>query len=315
MIALVSAAAALLLKRWGLWNRPTGNAACLLLLVILAALSWRQSRMYANLEVLYDTTIDRNPGCWMAHYNLGVVLADQGRFSEAATQFRRAVKTRPEDGKSHNNLGAALIREGRLDEATAEFRQALKILATDVDAHSNLAMVLQSQGKIDEAIVHYQRVVELKPDFAAARYNLGLAWPAGAGWRKRSSITKRSCRCNLTMPRSFASWATPWPGAAGTKMPSYGIGKPWRASQVMSRPFAGWHGCGRLVPRRWCATPPRQSSSPSGRTNSAGASGRKSSTPWPPPTPKRARSQKLERRLAGLSSSPGNRTITPWLRP
>ena len=50
MITLASAGAALLLERWGLWRRPGGYVLCLGLLAILAGLTFRQSRMYANIE-------------------------------------------------------------------------------------------------------------------------------------------------------------------------------------------------------------------------------------------------------------------------
>ena len=53
---------------WGRrhWNHPAGFAPCFVLLAVLATLTWRQSRMYADAETLYRTTIDRNPNCWLA---------------------------------------------------------------------------------------------------------------------------------------------------------------------------------------------------------------------------------------------------------
>ena len=86
----MSAGAALLLARWRLWGRPAGYAMCLGLLATLAGLTWRQSRMYTDIETLYQTTIDRNPECWMAHNNLGVVLAGHGHTDEAVAHFQGA---------------------------------------------------------------------------------------------------------------------------------------------------------------------------------------------------------------------------------
>ena len=48
IIALVSAGVALLLDRWRLWGRPPAYCLCGILLVVLATLTWRQSRMYAD---------------------------------------------------------------------------------------------------------------------------------------------------------------------------------------------------------------------------------------------------------------------------
>ena len=53
-------------------------ALCGILLVSLGFLTWRQTAEYHNLFALYTATLQKNPGCWMAHYNLGIVLSEQG---------------------------------------------------------------------------------------------------------------------------------------------------------------------------------------------------------------------------------------------
>src|SRR6266568_5913679 len=50
------------------------------LLFTLGFLTWRQAAVYHDLVTLYTATLARNPGCWMAHYNLGIVLRDQGEM-------------------------------------------------------------------------------------------------------------------------------------------------------------------------------------------------------------------------------------------
>ncbi len=83
IITLVAAGIAMLLKRLQLWRRPAGYAICVLLLVTLATLTWRQSRMYTDIETLYNTTIDLNPTCWMAYNNRGNIYKDLGNYRQA----------------------------------------------------------------------------------------------------------------------------------------------------------------------------------------------------------------------------------------
>jgi tetratricopeptide (TPR) repeat protein len=173
VIALASAGAALLLDRLGLWWRPGGYLLCLGLLAILAALTFHQSRMYTDIERLYRTTIVANPHCWMAHNNLGGVLADLGRVDDAIVHYQEALKIKPDLVEVRYNLGNLLFGLGRLDEAEAEYQKALKLKPDFAVAHNNLGNVLTGLGRLNEATAHYRKALEIEPDLATAHANLG----------------------------------------------------------------------------------------------------------------------------------------------
>ena len=214
LITLASAGAALLLERWGLWRRPGGYVLCLGLLAILAGLTFRQSRMYANIETLYRTTIDGNPDCWLAHNNLGLLLATSERGDEAIVEYRKALEIKPDSrvgpqqswrrlvrprtarrghgrvsegaeikpdfAEAHNNLGNALEGGDRLMRPWHSIGRLWESKPDLAEAHYSLAEVLAARGATDEAILQYQQGLEIKPDDASAHYNLGLIF-AGSG--------------------------------------------------------------------------------------------------------------------------------------
>ena len=195
VIALFSAEAALLLRRVDGWQRIAEQAAAVALLAVLAVLSWRQSRMYGDIQTLYEATIDRNPDCLMAHNNLGNVLGGRGQVDEAIAHYQKALDIEPDDVDALNNLGNALAGRGQVDEAIAQYQKALEFEPGNAVAHYNLGNALASRGKVDEAIAHYQKALEIKPDYTKARCNLATAL-AGSGqvdeaiahWRKALEI-------------------------------------------------------------------------------------------------------------------------------
>ena len=63
--------------------------------------------------------------------------------------------------------------QGKLDEAIAAYREAIRLKPDYAEAHSNLGIALAGQGKLDEAIAEYREAIRLKPDYAAAHNNLG----------------------------------------------------------------------------------------------------------------------------------------------
>ena len=175
IITLAAAAVALLLRRRGLWERPAGYAACLVLLATLGSLTWQQSGMYTDIDTLYRTTIDRNPACWMAYNNLGNLLHDRGQTDDAIAMFRKAIEIKPDYVKTYNNLGLTLAGRGQIDEAMAEYRKALKIQPDCATAYYNLGLALIGRGQVDDAMAEYRKALEIDPNYSEAHNNLGLA--------------------------------------------------------------------------------------------------------------------------------------------
>jgi tetratricopeptide (TPR) repeat protein len=145
------------------------------LLATLFVLTWRQSGMYRDAETLYRETLRRNPASWMAHNNLGVILADRpGRLPEAIAEFEASLRIKPDNRQAQNNLGNALLTTpGRMPEGIPHLQAALALNPNFPETHYNLALALSLTGKTAEAIAEYKAALRLRPDYPAARNNLG----------------------------------------------------------------------------------------------------------------------------------------------
>src|SRR5580704_8821811 len=200
-------------------RRAVTIACCFMLILVLGVLTWRQSRVYRDSETLYRESLARNPGSWLAHYNLGVLLAERpGRIPDAIAEYRAAVRIHPDyteahvnlgtslsqipgrrpDGiaeyeaallinpdyaEAHNDLGIALsFTPGRLQDAMAEYQAALQIDPDYAEAHLNLGNILaRTPGRLQDAIAEYQAALRINPDYAKAHYNLGIVFSAIPG--------------------------------------------------------------------------------------------------------------------------------------
>ncbi|MCL6519435.1 MAG: tetratricopeptide repeat protein [Armatimonadetes bacterium] len=118
---------------------------------LFMVLSWNQEKIYKNEETLWTDTIRKNPACWMAHNNLGRVLADKGKTKEAISHFKAVLHIKPDHVNAHFNIGVLMGEQGNLDVEIAEYRKALKIKPDFADAHNNLAVALYYKGRYAEA--------------------------------------------------------------------------------------------------------------------------------------------------------------------
>ena len=157
-------------------RRAVTIACCSMLILVLGVLTWRQCRMYRDIETLYRESLARNPGSWLAHYNLGVLFAEMpGRLPDAIAEYQAALRIKPDYAEAHNDLGIALsFTPGRLPDAVAEYQAALQIDPNYAEAHLNLGNILsQTPGRQSEAIAEYQAALRINPNDAEAHFNLG----------------------------------------------------------------------------------------------------------------------------------------------
>jgi len=146
-------------------------------IAVLFFLTWRQCGLYRDVETLYSDTLAKNPGCWMAHNNLGERLSDAGSLPAAIAHFEQAIRLKPDCSDAHNNLGNALSKiPGRSAEAISELETALRLEPGMAQAHSNLGWVLVNiPDRLTEGIAHLKSALKLRPDYAETHYSLGFA--------------------------------------------------------------------------------------------------------------------------------------------
>jgi len=160
-----------LIVRLANWLHQTTMVYGLAVLMLsgLGVLTWHQAGMYSNVDVLWGTTLARNPNCWMAHFNWGTSLLNRNQADEAIRHFELGLKLKSDIGATYN-LGVALAAQRKPDEAILSYQRAIELDPKFAPAHYNLGVVLATQGKLAEAIQQYEVVLQLKPDFAPAHY-------------------------------------------------------------------------------------------------------------------------------------------------
>jgi Flp pilus assembly protein TadD len=154
-----------------------GVPVILLLIGILSAMSIRQVGIWRDTATLYQYVIAKlgnDPLRADLYRKLGFYYTYQGKFGDAANQFKEVVKLEPDHAEMHARLGFALNKEERLDEASDQYRQALNLQPNDAETHKGLGVVLVKKGLMDEAISQFQTALKLQPNDAETHSFIGV---------------------------------------------------------------------------------------------------------------------------------------------
>lgn len=122
---------------------------------------------------LYREVIQRNPGFWLAYYNLGYTYYRQGNLDEADRYLSRAIEINVLDANEFLYLGLTRLKLGRLDEAEALIRRAIeKAPAEGSGFHFALGVVLKTRGDLRGALNEFEAERAVSPELSAARQQI-----------------------------------------------------------------------------------------------------------------------------------------------
>jgi Flp pilus assembly protein TadD len=123
-------------------------------------------------EALMAHRLEKYPGDFSAHFNLGALALARKETPLAFTHLQAALRAEPEQPAALNTYGAALEADGKFDDAIAQFRHVLRVRPNDSSARYNLASTLAAKGDLEEAAANFRQFVAAVRDDTAARQHL-----------------------------------------------------------------------------------------------------------------------------------------------
>ncbi len=200
LIALFSAGVARLWASKRQAVRIVTGVAVLLLVGAMVSYTWARASVFENEETLWRDNFAKNPDAWQGHNRLGELYFNQGKFSEAAQHFERAVELKPELADNYNWVGLAHCRLERFEEGIAEYRKGLALkeekpstahTKSTATMRTNLANALTftannlsessneedrriAMQRYENAINEYEKALKIEPNQPAVHRNLGI---------------------------------------------------------------------------------------------------------------------------------------------
>jgi tetratricopeptide (TPR) repeat protein len=134
-------------------------------LLALGSLTWNQSYVWRDPEMLWAWAVDVDPACARCHYNLGGALMrrrrDEAGLQASEEHLRRALVLRPDYAEVYLGVGTVSLMRRRYAEAEPALREYMRLRPTARVGPERLAVLYLVQGRPDEAIPLLRRAQEL----------------------------------------------------------------------------------------------------------------------------------------------------------
>jgi superkiller protein 3 len=118
----------------------------------------------------------KNPKNPEIHMIVAKIFEADGRFDQAATEYRKALELDPDFSPSRSALINAQFRKGDLDGALVEARKLAAAAPNSGDAQVLLGELLLRKNDYENAVAPLEKAAKLLPASAEAHYYLGRAY-------------------------------------------------------------------------------------------------------------------------------------------
>jgi tetratricopeptide (TPR) repeat protein len=125
---------------------------------------------------IYDL-FQKAPASFRVNQLSAEVFETQGKYAEAAAEYRKACEKNPAALNLHYRMGRALLMQSHdpavLDNAREQFEAELKLNPGDAVAEYQVGQIYLTQQKSAPAAEHFEKAVGIAPGFAEAMVALG----------------------------------------------------------------------------------------------------------------------------------------------
>jgi tetratricopeptide (TPR) repeat protein len=134
--------------------------------------SSKDSKWLAEAQKACEAALDVNEKLAAAHACLGEVYKTSGRYTEAVSQFQRALQIEPRTDDFYVDLASAQDAQGKPEEAEKTYQQELALRPYSWLNYNRLAVIYSTHGRNSDAVDPLRKVIELAPDGLVGYSNL-----------------------------------------------------------------------------------------------------------------------------------------------
>ena len=142
-------------------RRVLGTGAATIVVALLWFLTWKQCHLYKDNFTIWQDTLSKSPGSWVAHGMFARAAAGRGDTDTAIFHYGEEIKRGPQGARAYSDLGRLLQQLGRVEEAEATFEAGISAHPRFPGPYLLLADLYVGQGRFEDAVTLYEQILQL----------------------------------------------------------------------------------------------------------------------------------------------------------
>jgi tetratricopeptide (TPR) repeat protein len=123
---------------------------------------------------MYEQALALAPDDILLHANFEQFLEASGDLAGAIREAKRGCELMPQFAETYNYIGNLLVHEGKMSEAADYFSRALTVRNDYAEAQDAMGEILANQQKTTEALQLFKRAIRSNPGYAGVYVDLGF---------------------------------------------------------------------------------------------------------------------------------------------
>ena len=124
----------------------------------------------------FRQAIDKDSGNIYAHYYLGQLNYERGRYAESVSELQTVVRLVPVHHAAHMLLADSYAANSVFDHALQSARQALRLQPGNANYHFHLGLIHKEAGSYHDAIQSFDQAIALGAEDRDILFNLAYAY-------------------------------------------------------------------------------------------------------------------------------------------
>jgi tetratricopeptide (TPR) repeat protein len=145
-------------------------------LFMLAVLTWHQCGYWKNNITLFNHALRITKDNFLAHNNLAVALAKQGKNHEAIKHYNKAIAIKPNIDFLYFNRGTAYVSTGQYQLAIEDFNHFISLKPENVIAYISRGIAYAGIHQYQKAIEDFNTVISMNKNYSVAYHNRSLTY-------------------------------------------------------------------------------------------------------------------------------------------